>query len=681
VAASGRVQPTAPLHVSCHPPSSRSSSENCNGAQILGSRWREFTKGTVRARGRTVRARLPPVYFVNTWPAPPPSPRGAANVYSAQNQPSARSSITAMSASLLPSKPFFTTIDPAGRPGPPRRARAPWPRGRVDVDGLRVGRVAQPALFVTRRDPSSPTVLPVIPSPSCLTHFAASRSPSADIRIEVTFAARVRPSADVSGMRSTRVECSPAIAPERAIMGLRNPGCSLQRMSSSTNTAIPLSTTPTPSQSLAELSDAELLVATRTLVGRSNQLLAALLAHLGEVEARGIHRTRACPSLYAYCIYELRFSEDEAFRRVAAARLVRRFPALWDAVASGELHLTGLLMLGPHLTGENLSEVLLRTRHRTKKEIARLVRQLDPLPDVPARIEPLGPAPARVASSAPTWDEFVSSLRPVRELLPGERPRDWTANANDVEADPTPQADSQAHAQPARASLPDLLSPERYRVQFTAGEEYVKLVEEARALLSHSSPRATLDDIQLRAMRALVAALKRQKYAVTPRPQKPSRAVESPAKPVDPQSSTAVLEGEKTRGAEVAQKFATERETDAVAERESESEPESARKSEPQRPRRRGRHIPASVRRAVLERDEARCTYSDDSGRRCAETHGLEFHHLIPFAQGGEHTEANLTLLCRSHNALAAEEDFGRELIELARSASDHEPWAAQPGS
>jgi hypothetical protein len=82
------------------------------------------------------------------------------------------------------------------------------------------------------------------------------------------------------------------------------------------------------SGSPAELSDSELLVATRSLVGRSNQLLATLLVHLAEVEARGIHRTRACSSLYTYCIYELRFSEDEAFRRVSAARLVRRFPGL-----------------------------------------------------------------------------------------------------------------------------------------------------------------------------------------------------------------------------------------------------------------------------------------------------------------------------------------------------------------
>jgi hypothetical protein len=54
---------------------------------------------------------------------------------------------------------------------------------------------------------------------------------------------------------------------------------------------------------ICALSDAELLANTRGLIGRSNQVFAALLAHLGEVEVRGLHRTRACSSLYAYCIY------------------------------------------------------------------------------------------------------------------------------------------------------------------------------------------------------------------------------------------------------------------------------------------------------------------------------------------------------------------------------------------
>jgi hypothetical protein len=185
---------------------------------------------------------------------------------------------------------------------------------------------------------------------------------------------------------------------------------------------------PGGSADLAHLSDTELLSNTRILVGKSNQVFAALLAHLAEVDARGLHRTRACASLYTYCIYELRFSEDAAARRVGATKLVKRFPLLLDAIANGELHLTGLLMLGPHLTAENVIEVLGRAKFRTKKELAKLVRELHPLPLVPDSVEPLGltPKPLR----RPTWEQYVTSLAPpVRELPNGERPRDW---ANDT---------------------------------------------------------------------------------------------------------------------------------------------------------------------------------------------------------------------------------------------------------
>jgi 5-methylcytosine-specific restriction endonuclease McrA len=185
---------------------------------------------------------------------------------------------------------------------------------------------------------------------------------------------------------------------------------------------------PGGSANLAHLSDVELLSNTRILVGKSNQVFAALLAHLAEVDARGLHRTRACASLYTYCIYELRFSEDAAARRAGAAKLVKRFPILLDAIANGELHLTGLLMLGPHLTAENVVGVLGRAKFRTKKELAKLVRELHPLPLVPDSVEPLGIGlkPLR----RPTWEQYVTSLAPpVRELPPGERPRDW---ANDT---------------------------------------------------------------------------------------------------------------------------------------------------------------------------------------------------------------------------------------------------------
>lgn len=383
-------------------------------------------------------------------------------------------------------------------------------------------------------------------------------------------------------------------------------------MDANSNLAVAI---PSLDLSLHHLSDDEVLAGTRRLVGRSNLLLAELLAHLAEVEARGIHRTRACSSLYAYCIYELRFSEDEAFRRVAAARLVRRFPALLDALASGELHLTGLLMLGPHFTEANLTEVLARAKHRTKRELARLVRVLDPLPPVPARIEPLGPALARAIPADANWEGFVQSFCPTRELAPDERPRDWITNGNDagtvaIAREPTATQPTELPA-PARVTEPvpvgeatsEPLAPERYKVQFTATDEYVRLVEEAKALLSHSAPRAALDEIHLRAMRTFVALLRKQKYATAAMPER----------------------------------------------------------TNPHDPRKRGRHIPAAVRRAVFARDGERCTYFDAAGRRCTETHRLEFHHLRPFALGGEHTRENLALRCAAHNALAAEDDFGRE--------------------
>ena len=133
---------------------------------------------------------------------------------------------------------------------------------------------------------------------------------------------------------------------------------------------------------LDSVADDALHIAVKSLVGRHNTLTAELLAHLAEVDARGIYRERACSSLYTYCIYELRLSEDEAERRVRAARTARSFPVLFDMLAEGAIHLTGLLLLAPHLTQENHAGLLPRVRFRTKREIERLVAEFAPRPDV-----------------------------------------------------------------------------------------------------------------------------------------------------------------------------------------------------------------------------------------------------------------------------------------------------------
>jgi hypothetical protein len=194
--------------------------------------------------------------------------------------------------------------------------------------------------------------------------------------------------------------------------------------------------------------------------------------------------------------------EDTAFRRARAAKWVREFPILLDAIASGELHLTGLLLLGPHLTEQNQREVLARAKHRTKREITRLVRMLDPLPDVPSCVEPLGPM-LRAAPRNPSWEEAMLALCPVRELLHGDRPKDWVfENGERFESGPllkgSPNgAVSNTEASNTGGSTFGATVPEqepfiqqRYKIQFTATDEYVGLLEQATALLSHAIPNA-----------------------------------------------------------------------------------------------------------------------------------------------------------------------------------------------
>jgi hypothetical protein len=392
--------------------------------------------------------------------------------------------------------------------------------------------------------------------------------------------------------------------------------------------------------SLASISDEELFATVQHLTARSNVALADLLAHLGEVERRGIHRLRACASLYTYCIYELRLSEDAAFRRSKAARLVREYPELHDAIARGEIHLTGVLMIGPHLGGERHAEILRRARFRSKRELLRLLAEIDPQPEIPALVEPIGPAPAGLA----THRAFVQALAgPVRDLPPGRRPEDWIAeSAGHTQRTDDAEVGSADGREPADAAEQQLAL--RYRVQFTASQEFVDLLEEASHLIGHETPQATLPEIQVRALRALVQELRTRKRAATrmnppPVPAQASAPTPAPVQAMAPAPARTLHVGPAPAPAVPARHCA--------------------------------RHVPASVRRAVFDRDGERCSYRDDRGERCRETFGLELHHRHAHALGGPATLDNLELRCRPHNTLAAEQDFGRDYMNFARGVTD----------
>src|SRR5215470_11295063 len=101
---------------------------------------------------------------------------------------------------------------------------------------------------------------------------------------------------------------------------------------------------------LTQLSDVQLLESVKSLVAQGRAVLARLLAHLVEVEERRLHLEAACPSMFQFCVRRLGMSEDEACRRIHAARLARRFPDLLGRIERGDLTLSTIALLHDALT-------------------------------------------------------------------------------------------------------------------------------------------------------------------------------------------------------------------------------------------------------------------------------------------------------------------------------------------
>lgn len=64
------------------------------------------------------------------------------------------------------------------------------------------------------------------------------------------------------------------------------------------------------------------------------------------------------------------------------------------------------------------------------------------------------------------------------------------------------------------------------------------------------------------------------------------------------------------------------------------------------------RPLTAEQKHAVNRRDQGRCTFKDQNGRRCENQTWLHVHHIQPVHQGGSNRPENLTTLCSAHHDL-----------------------------
>jgi hypothetical protein len=255
------------------------------------------------------------------------------------------------------------------------------------------------------------------------------------------------------------------------------------------------------------------------MVAQERATTAALLAHLAEVDARKLYLPAGFPSMYIYCVEELRLSEDSALKRIRAARAARRFPAIFDALADGRLHLSGVVLLTPHLNPANAAELLAAAAGKRKTEIEALLAQRFPRSELLPLVEVL-------PDSAPL---------PIRELAPGP-----------VET-PAPERNGavNAPATPVSVAAPDPRSrvkphaPQRFALHLVIDQHTHDRLRYAQQLLGHQIPSGDVAQVIGRALDVLIGQLEKRKFAATTRPHRSRRErgdADSPDRATDPRS-------------------------------------------------------------------------------------------------------------------------------------------------
>jgi len=351
-----------------------------------------------------------------------------------------------------------------------------------------------------------------------------------------------------------------------------------------------------------------------------------LLKALMEADRLRLYAARGYDSMYVYCQKGLRMEEGVIYLRIAAARCVARFGCILPMLQDGSLSMTAVHLLRSRLTEQNHRELLAKAQHMSKRQVQQLLADAQPLSNVAERVQklperpaPSAPAP-KTADAEPVAPPQQGNGSAVQPAPEGTRPASGCAPAEAPRAAPSPASRPSGHTEP--------LGAKRYGVHFTATEQLHDKLIEAQALLSHTQAGSNLAMVFERALDELLKTLRKRKYAETDAPRRPkAHSGEGRANNRPP--------------------------------------------------------IPASVRRAVLERDGGRCTFVGPDGHRCESRRLLEFHHIVPVGKGGATTVEGVTLHCRAHNLLAAERDYGLELMQqrVSQARSQASGSRSQPSA
>jgi hypothetical protein len=220
------------------------------------------------------------------------------------------------------------------------------------------------------------------------------------------------------------------------------------------------------------LSNEELIHSLKALAKEERGHTVAILKQLQEMDRRRLAEESGFPSLFEYCVRELRFAHGAAARRIQAARAAAKFEILYRTIERGLLSVSTVSLLAPHLTWSNHRKLIREASGKSAREVEALIASFAPSPAPVERVRFIA-APAVPAANAP--DLFI--------------PETSTA--------PTRPAQPAAETQAPPAAL-------RVQFSFTADERLYREVERAKELLRHTIPTGRLEDVFAAAIMALL---------------------------------------------------------------------------------------------------------------------------------------------------------------------------------
>jgi hypothetical protein len=170
------------------------------------------------------------------------------------------------------------------------------------------------------------------------------------------------------------------------------------------------------------LPDDALEAALKSLCTQERHMLADFLRHLAEFDRRQLAISRAFASLFEYCTKALKLSEDQAYKRIQAARCAMKHPRIYELIKCGDVNLTSVVRLAPHRDEKAFGTILESARGKSTWELETFLSSLGLLKEsAGSKIRIVGTNEVQITIVAPL--DMLNKLNRATDLSRHRRPQ------------------------------------------------------------------------------------------------------------------------------------------------------------------------------------------------------------------------------------------------------------------